>query len=173
MVQGGFGKANAAGRGDLLDPSGDVDTVAVEPAVLDEHVAEIDADANLHATVCRQLGIVDAQAALDLDRTPDGRGHGGECRQQAIPGDVDQSPSMGHDEIANDVLIGGQPSSGLLDIVGDQATVPADVGMEASDKSTFSPARAWWAPRVTSNPLTVSSSPIEARCAFMSVLPTR
>jgi hypothetical protein len=45
------GNKHPAGIGQRLDPCGDVDAVAIEIVTLDDHVAEIDADAKLDAVI--------------------------------------------------------------------------------------------------------------------------
>jgi hypothetical protein len=41
----------------LLKPRGDVDTVAISVFAVDDYLAEIDADAHLHALVFGDIGI--------------------------------------------------------------------------------------------------------------------
>jgi hypothetical protein len=124
------------GSARLLDSSGHVHALAVESAVRNDHVPEVDTDAKLHAPVDRQLGIADPQLLLDLDRASDRRRDGGERRQQAISRDVDQPAAVSRDDRANHGLIGRQPPDGFFDAVGDQAAVASDVSVEAGDEST-------------------------------------
>src|SRR5215831_721492 len=57
MAPGIGGDANAAGRGQAFEARGDIDAVAVDVVGGDNDVAEIDADAELDATLMRQPGI--------------------------------------------------------------------------------------------------------------------
>ena len=66
------GDADAAGLGQGLEARGDVDAVAEDVVALDDHVAEIDADAELDPARRRHVGVAPDHALLDLDRALDG-----------------------------------------------------------------------------------------------------
>ena len=73
-----LGDADAAGLGDGFEACGDVDAVAVDVPILDNHiaqldnhVAQIDTDAVLDASVCRDIGIALADAAVHRQRAGD------------------------------------------------------------------------------------------------------
>ena len=69
MVVGGAGDHDPAGLGQLLEPGGDVDPVAVEVAVaLADHVAEVDADPEADALGLGDLGLALGHALLDRHR---------------------------------------------------------------------------------------------------------
>ena len=57
-----------AGLGDAFDPRRDIDPVAENVVALDDHVAEIDADAELDPPVLGNVGVAVAHLALDFDR---------------------------------------------------------------------------------------------------------
>ena len=62
LVEGGAGDHDAARLGQLLEPGGDVYAVAVDVAVaLDDHVAQVDADAEADAPV---LGTSASRSAM-------------------------------------------------------------------------------------------------------------
>ena len=64
-----LGKADCAGRANALDPRGDIDAVAHQVAVgLLDDVAQMNADAELDASLGRQAGVALDHAALYLDR---------------------------------------------------------------------------------------------------------
>ena len=51
------GDADAGGRRDLLQPGGDVDAVAQQVLALGDHIAKVDADAELHPPPRGQIGV--------------------------------------------------------------------------------------------------------------------
>jgi hypothetical protein len=60
--------ANAAGVGETLQPRRDVDPVTVDLIALDHHVAEVDADAELHPALRRQLRVLSFERGLNIHR---------------------------------------------------------------------------------------------------------
>jgi hypothetical protein len=58
---------DAAWLGELLQAGGDVDAVAVDVLAVDDHVAEVDADAERKPVLGRQGGVALAQGLLDAD----------------------------------------------------------------------------------------------------------
>ena len=73
LAIGILGQADRAGLGDAFQPRGDIDAVAHQVAVaLLDHVAEMDADAELDAPVGRHAGIALDHAVLHFD----GAAHG-------------------------------------------------------------------------------------------------
>jgi len=61
--------ADAAGGGQPLQPCGDVDAVAINVAAVNDHVAEIDADAEAQSVYLGEIQIAAGHRALDLART--------------------------------------------------------------------------------------------------------
>ena len=57
---------HAARLGELFQPRGDIDAIAIDIAVHQRHIAQIDADAEHHALRFRQCGIARGQGLLDL-----------------------------------------------------------------------------------------------------------
>ena len=64
--------ADATGRRQGFESSGDVDAVAEGVAPIDDNVAKIDADAEFDARRGRHLGIAFGQLALNVDRAAHG-----------------------------------------------------------------------------------------------------
>ena len=90
-----LGEANPAGRGDALETRGDIDAVAHEVVVgLLDHVAEMNADAELDAAIFRQAGVAFDHAFLHLDRASHRVDHAAELDQRAIAGALDDAPVM-------------------------------------------------------------------------------
>jgi hypothetical protein len=81
--------ADAAGRGDGLEPGCNIDAVAQHIAVLDDDVAEIDADAELDLPFGLDIAIAARHPALDLDGAFGGIGRRHEFDQHAVAGRLD------------------------------------------------------------------------------------
>src|SRR6202022_2455790 len=94
LVMDRVGDEDAAGIGERFDPGGDVDAVAIKIVALDDHVAEIDADAQLDAAVRRDVAVALAYRLLHRDcaahRVDDAR----KLHQQAVAGGLDEAAVM-------------------------------------------------------------------------------
>ena len=77
------------GVGQALEPGGDVDAVAEDVVVLDDHVAEIDADPELDPAGRRHVGVALGHPALDLGGALDGLDDARELDQHAIAAGLD------------------------------------------------------------------------------------
>lgn len=75
---------DAAGFRHGLRPCGDIDAVAEDIVVLDDDVAEVDADAKADAPVFRHIVIVPRRAALDVDGAGDRVDDAAEFGEQPI-----------------------------------------------------------------------------------------
>ena len=91
-----IGDEHPAGIGQGFDPRGDVDAVAIEVVALDDHVAEIDADAQFDAAVRRDAGVPLGHRLLHLDRAAHRIDDAGKLHQQAVAGGLDDAaPVLG------------------------------------------------------------------------------
>jgi len=63
-----IGDQHPAGIGQGFDAYGDIDAVAIEVVALDDHIAEIDADAQFDAIVRRDTGVPLGHRLLHRDR---------------------------------------------------------------------------------------------------------
>ncbi len=86
-----IGDEYSAGIGQGFDPRGDVDAVAVEVVGLDDHVAEIDADAQFDAVVRRDTGVSLGHRLLHRDRAAHRIDDAGKFDQQAVAGGLDDA----------------------------------------------------------------------------------
>ncbi len=86
MVAHGPGNADAAGLGERFQARRDIDAVAKDVAVLDDDVAEIDADAKPDAPLVGRLGLAVDHPALHLGgathRVDDAREFHQQCRHR-------------------------------------------------------------------------------------------
>ena len=86
-----IGDEHPAGIGQGFDPRGDVDAVAIEVVALDDHVAEIDADAQFDAAVRRDTGVPLGHRLLHRDRAAHRIDDAGKFHQQAVAGGLDDA----------------------------------------------------------------------------------
>jgi len=91
VVVNGVGDEDATGVGEGFDPCRDVDTVAIEVVALDDHVAEIDADAQFDAVVHRATAVPLGHRLLHRDRATHRIDDAGKLYQQAIAGGFDEA----------------------------------------------------------------------------------
>jgi hypothetical protein len=85
------GDEHSAGIGQRLDPSGDVDAVAEEVVALDEHVAEIDADAQFDAAVRPDTRIPLGHRLLHRNCSAHRIDDAGKFHQQTVAGGLDNA----------------------------------------------------------------------------------
>ena len=98
LVEGGGGQHDPARLGQTFEPGGDVDAVAVQVVAIDQHVTEIDADAQADGLLARASGLALDHAALDVHGTGDGLDHARELDQRTVAHELDQTPSMGRQQ---------------------------------------------------------------------------
>jgi|SRR5271163_754145 len=89
-----IGDEYPAGIGQGFDACGDVDAVAVEVVALNDHVAEIDADAQFHAVVRPDARVSLRHRLLHLDRAAHRIDDAGKFDQQAVAGGLDDAAAM-------------------------------------------------------------------------------
>jgi hypothetical protein len=86
MVAHGAGDTKAARVCQCLQPSRDIDPVAENVALIDDDVAEIDADPEADALLLGGVSLAVEHAALRLDGTAHGIDHAGKLGQHAVAG---------------------------------------------------------------------------------------
>ena len=92
---GVLGQADRAGLGDAFQSRGDIDAVAHQIAVaLLDHVAQMNADAELDASLGRQAGVALDHAVLHLDGAAHGVDHAAELDEHAVAGALHHAPVM-------------------------------------------------------------------------------
>ncbi len=131
------GDADAAGVGETLKASGDVNAVAVELLTLDHHVAEVDTDAEFHPAFGWQIRVLGPECGLDLDGAFHRIHNAGELRQHAITGGVHEAPAVLLDAGVNDFAIGGKRMQCRLFIFPHEAAIAVYVGAEYGGELTF------------------------------------
>ena len=86
LVIRGAGDAYATGLAERFKAGGDVDAIAENVALVDDDIAEIDADAKLDSLLLRHVSIAPHHAALNLDGTAYRIHHTGELHKHAVSG---------------------------------------------------------------------------------------
>jgi hypothetical protein len=86
--------ADAAGIGEALQPSGDVDAVAKNVAVVQDDVADMNADPQFDPLGRRDIEIGAGHRQLDIDRATRGIDRAGKFRQHAVAGGLDDAAAM-------------------------------------------------------------------------------
>src|SRR5262249_39768632 len=91
VIMDRIGDKHPAGIGQSLDPRTDVDAVAIEVVALDDHVAEIDADAQLDAVIRRNTRIPLGNRLLHRDCAAHRIDDAGKLDQEAVAGGLDDA----------------------------------------------------------------------------------
>ena len=79
------GQADAAGFGNVLQPGRHIDSVAIDPVAVADHIALVDADPKQHAPRRVDRRIALRHGLLNGDRAVDGIQHAGEFGKDAVP----------------------------------------------------------------------------------------
>jgi len=101
---GVFGQTDSARLRQGLQPRGDIHAVAENIVVLDNDVAEIDADAKLDPLIQRCIGHGMVHRALPSQGAFDGVHHAGKFNQQAVAHQLDHAPPVPVDDRFDGVL---------------------------------------------------------------------
>src|SRR5437667_3825381 len=121
---------------DCLEPCCDVDAVAVDPGVVEHHIALVDANAKLHLPRRIDGRIALGHRLLDRHGTPDGAEHAGELSKDTVAGCVDNAAAVLTDHRKNDRLVCFQVSDGCFFVSSHESAIARDVSREDSSQST-------------------------------------
>jgi hypothetical protein len=124
----GAGHEHAARVREGLQPGGDVDAVAVDPRVVVDDIAEIDADPKAHASVLGHGLIAGGHDSLDLDRAFGGTDDAGKFSEDAITGGVDDPTSVAGDQRQDHALMRLEVAHGGRLVFVHEPAVAGDVG---------------------------------------------
>ena len=110
LVPHGGGNADSVRWSELLEARRHVDAIAEDIAVLDDHVAEVDADPELNPSLRRNIRVAPRHPALDLGGALDGVGDALEFHQHSVAGGLDDLPLVLDDDRIDDLEpVGPQP----------------------------------------------------------------
>jgi hypothetical protein len=89
-----IGNADATRFGDPFQPRGDVDAIAEDVVVVDDDIANVNADPEFDTLVQRHPGFLLGHAGLNFDGAARGIDRAGELHQKAVPGRFDDPAPM-------------------------------------------------------------------------------
>ena len=121
-----------------------------EILALRHHITEIEADAELHAMVRRQVGVAALQCLLHGDSGPYGVHRAGKFRQHAVPGCAEYPPVMLDDQLGNDCPVEPERVKRALLVMCHHPAVTGNIGSEDSDKAALDTCFSHCAPLVQS-----------------------
>src|SRR5216683_28163 len=133
----GIRDADAAGFGEALEARGDVDAVAVDLFAVDHHVAEVDADAELHPALGWQRSVLSLECGLDLDGALDRIHDARELGEYTITGGVDEPSVMLLHQRIDQLAMGGQSAKSRLLVLPHEAAIAEDIGAEYGGELTL------------------------------------
>ena len=87
-------QTNAAGLANSLNARGNIHAVADDVVAVDDHLADIDANAERHAAVFRLIGVARDHRLLDIARATDRIHRARIFDQQGIAGGADDAPAI-------------------------------------------------------------------------------
>src|SRR4029079_13085225 len=90
----GAAHADTAGFGQRLQPRGDVDAIAEDVVVVDDDVADVDADAKRDPLLWRHAGVAIRHPALYVDRATHRIDDAGELEQQPVACRLDDAAAV-------------------------------------------------------------------------------
>jgi hypothetical protein len=93
--------------GKTLQARREIDPVAVNLLALDHHIAKIDAYAELHPALQRQLHILGPKRGLNRNGASNRLDHAGELGRYAVTGRIDESAVVSFDQRVSNLAVGG------------------------------------------------------------------
>ena len=130
---GVVGYADAAGLSDTFEPRGNIDAVAEYVAVLDDDVADMDANAEFDALVLRHRRVTLDHAVLNFNGTARGVDGACELNQDTIAGPLDDAAAMIRDLRFQELApMSIEPRQRAFLVGSHQAAVAGDVAGEDS-----------------------------------------
>ena len=132
------GDANASGFRDPFEPRGDVDAIAKYVVVVENDVADVNANPEFDPFVLRHGGIPFGHAALDFNSTAH-RIHGaGKLDQHAVAGGLHDPAAVGGDRGVDEGLSDRfEPSQRAFLIGSHEPAVPGDIRRQHRCQSSF------------------------------------
>jgi hypothetical protein len=134
--------ADAAGLGQPFQPCRDIDAIAEDVAILDDHVALVNTDPPLDPLVFRGIGISLGHLVLDRNRTCDGLNDAQKLAQDAVAGRLENAALMLGDLRVNQFAaqrLDACQRAGL--ILTHESAVSRDIGREDGGEPALDPIR--------------------------------
>ena len=97
LIVDGLREANSARLGQLFEANSNVHAGAVNVVVFGDHIAQIDADAELHPSILGDGLVALRNLVLDLDTAANGLNDAGKLCDDAVPCAAEDATAMGGD----------------------------------------------------------------------------
>src|SRR4029077_740615 len=137
LIVDGLRDANSSRLGKLLEANGNVYSGAVEGVVLGNHVAQIDADAELHPFVLGDGNVALGNLVLDLDSAANGFDDARELGDEAVACAAEDATLMSGDRLLHHSTVHAQIGRGGLFVPLCKAAIALHIGSENRSKPTF------------------------------------
>ena len=138
LLVDGVGQEDAARLCNGLQAGGDVDAFAEHVVLLDDHIREVDADAEAHAPVFRQVGIAGVGCLLHVDGEGDGIHRAAELGQKPVAQRLDDAPAILRDQRVDDGRLAFHQLGQRARLVAfHQPRVARDIGREDCRQAPF------------------------------------
>ena len=139
LLDGAAGDVDRAALRHLLEANGDVDPLAIDIAVLDDDVAEIDADPEVEAASGRDVVCGVGKVALRLDGALDGVDDAVEGDQRSVAGGLDDAAAALRDQRLERLDQRHDAAMGARLVEIDEPAVPDDVGRDDGGQPALHP----------------------------------
>jgi hypothetical protein len=114
-----------------------VHPIAVDFIAIDDHLAEIDADAKLHLPVLGKIRVLVLECMLDLGRARQCLADSREVGKNRIASVINDDAIMGLNGLGDEIEVGAQPPVGAFLILTGQPTIADDIGIENGGQFVF------------------------------------
>jgi hypothetical protein len=132
------GDTDAAGVGYSFKARGNVDAIAEDVVVIDDDIADVDADPEIDPHCRGDVGVLRRHSALDFDRTARGVDRTRKLDQHAVAGGLDDAAAMRSDRgVDNDPSSRLQPGQRAFLVGAHETAVTGDIGSQYRYKSSF------------------------------------
>src|ERR1700733_1307130 len=130
LTVGVLGETDCAGGGNALQPCGDIDAIAHQVAVrLLDHVAKVDAYAELDAALGLHAGVALGHPSLHFDRAAHGVDHATKLDNDAVASALDDAPAVGGDGRIDQIAAqAAQPRQSTIFVSPGEPAVTDDIG---------------------------------------------
>ena len=112
LIVDGLRDANSSRLGQLFETNSNVHAGAVKVVLFGDHIAQIDADAELHPSILGDGRIALGNLVLYLDTASNGLNDAGELRDDAVPCAAEDVTAMGGDRLLHHSTVHAQGSCG-------------------------------------------------------------
>jgi len=130
-------ESDATRLGKRLQTRRNIHAIAKQVIALDDYVAKIDTDAQSHAAIFRQIGVVSFKFALDIDRTAHGFDRARELGDNAVASAAEHPAMMPGDLTVYDLPVGAQGANGGFLVSLHELTVADHVSGQYHGQAAF------------------------------------